>query len=340
MQPVIIYPPTIDWDYLHQRPQQILKALAGLDCICIFCNVNLHKRHRDGIIQLKENLLLANGQSFAATVMWARSCYPGRPLTAYFTYPAHITQIRAARPDLIIFDSVDEPAGEFISWLPDYARAIQQANVITATSCSLVNRAKTLTAKEVHFIPNGCDYDHFKAAQKRHEINGLPFTGSKPVIGYIGAIAPWLDMNLINSLARCLPDYVFVFIGSLLCRQAIAFPNCNMHYLHHQDYSELPRYLSNFSYSLIPFKLTEMTRGINPVKFWEYLAGGIPVLSTPLPEIPPAYATLITEAMLPGFSPATDEKKRAAGIQHARENAWTDRARRLLKIILAELESG
>ncbi|QDR79440.1 glycosyltransferase family 1 protein [Sporomusa termitida] len=340
MQPVIIYPPTIDWDYLHQRPQQILKALAGLDCICIFCNVNLYKRHPGGIIQLKENLLLANGWDFTAAVKWARSNYPGLPITAYFTYPAHITPIQSAKPDLIIFDSVDEPAGEFISWLPDYARALQQANVVTATACSLVSRAKSIVTKEVHLLPNGCDYEHFKTAQQRHDIHCLPFTGSKPIIGYIGAIAPWLDMQLVNSLARCLPDYEFVFIGSLLYQNTIAFPNRNMHYLHHQAYAELPRYLSNFNYSLIPFKLTEMTRGVNPVKFWEYLAGGIPILSTPLPEIPPEYVTFITEAMLPGFSPAADEKKRAAGIQFACENSWTVRARKLRKIMVTELEYG
>lgn len=340
MQPVIIYPPTIDWDYLHQRPQQLLKALARLDCTCIFCNVNLHKRHPDGLMQLKENLLLANGWDFTTTAGWARSNYPGRPLTAYFTYPAHITPIRSAKPDLIIFDSVDEPAGEFISWLPAYARAVQQANVVTATACSLVSRARAIAPEKVYFIPNGCDYDHFQAAQTRHPVASPPFAGSKPIIGYMGAIAPWLDMNLVNSLARCLPDYEFVFIGSLLCRQSIAFPHRNMHYLHHQDYADLPRYLSNFSYGLIPFRLTEMTKGVNPVKFWEYLAGGIPVLSAPLPEIPPAYVTFLTEAMLPVVLPAADEKKRAAGIQYARENSWADRACKLQRIILAELACG
>jgi glycosyltransferase involved in cell wall biosynthesis len=340
MQPVIIYPPTIDWDYLHQRPQQLLKALAGLGCIGIFCNVNLHKRHPDGMIKLTENLLLANGQGFNTAVEWARVRYPCHPLIAYFTYPAHITQIQSARIDLIIFDSVDEPADEFANWLPDYARAVQQANVVTATACSLVNRARSIVKKEIHFLPNGCDYDHFKLAQTRHPINWPPFNGNKPIIGYIGAIAPWLDMKLVNSMARCLPDYEFVFIGSLLCQRSIAFTNGNMHYLHHQDYSDLPRYLSNFSHCLIPFKITEMTRGVNPIKFWEYLASGIPILSTPLPGLSHECVTIITEDLFPGFSPPIDKQGRAARIQIARENSWADRAYKLLKIICSELECG
>ncbi|HWR42215.1 hypothetical protein [Sporomusa sp.] len=340
MKPVIIYPPTIDWDYLHQRPQQMLKALAGLGCICIFCNINLHKRHPDGIINLNQNLLLANGQGFSPTVEWARAMYPYQPIIAYFTYPAHITQIQSSKIDFIIFDSVDEPAGEFANWLPDYAGAVQKANVVTATACSLVDRARSIVNKEIHLLPNGCDYDHFKTAQTRQCIECTPFTWGKPIIGYIGAIAPWLDMGLVNSMARCLPDYEFVFIGPLLGQRWIAFPNKNMHYLYHKDYSDLPRYLSNFSYCLIPFKITEMTSGVNPVKFWEYLASGIPILSTPLPELAHGYVTIVTEDMFPGFSPASGEKGRADRIQLACENSWTDRANKLLKIIRSELECG
>jgi len=339
MQPVIVYPPTIDWDYLHQRPQQMLKALAKLGCISVFCNINLHKRYPVGLLELTPNLLLANGQEFSSTIDWARARYPLQPIVTYFTYPPHITQLQLSKTDLIIFDSVDEPVDEFANWLPSYAEAVQKADIVTATARSIADRASAIGKKDIHLLPNGCDYDHFQSAQTKQYIEGKPFNLGKPIIGYIGAIAPWLDMKLVNTMARCLPNYEFVFIGPLLNQNWAAFLNSNMHYLHHKDYSELPRYLSNFSYCLIPFKITEMTKGVNPVKFWEYLASGIPILSTPLPEVPREYSTIITEDLFPGFRPVP-AGGRDDRISLARNNSWTKRAQKLLEMIRRQLECG
>lgn len=340
MRPVIIYPPTIDWDLLHQRPQQLLKSLSESGNTCIFCNINLQRRHPKGIIPYKLNLLLSNNLSFRETVQWARAAYPSQPIVAYFTYPPQITTILESKVDLVIFDSVDEPADEFASWLPLYSEAVQRADVVVATAQSLVARAQSIIEKEVHFLPNGCDYQHFKKAQTPRHIEEEPFTKGKPIIGYIGAIAPWLDTSLINTMARCLSDYEFVFIGSLLGQKWAAFPNSNMHYLRHKDYSELPNYLSNFSYCLIPFRITKMTKGVNPIKYWEYLASGIPILSTPLPEVNPEFVTTITEDMFPSFSPSVSIAGREERILLACDNSWTNRARSLSEIIRAKLECG
>lgn len=339
MQPVIVYPPTIDWDYLHQRPQQMLKALAELGCICIFCNLNTHKRYPDGFMYLSPNLLLANGQGFSATIQWARANFPCQPLVSYFTYPPHIIDLSRSKVDLVIFDSVDEPVDEFADWLPGYAEAVRTADIVTATAQSIAARARLLRG-EVYTIPNGCDYDHFKSAQVKHSVDSAPFNQGKPIIGYIGAIAPWVDLQLVNTMARCLPNYEFVFIGPLLKQNWIAFTNKNMYYLRHKEYSELPRYLSNFSYCLIPFKLTEMTRGVNPVKFWEYLASGIPILSTPLPEVPPEYVTIVTEDMFPDFCLTPGEGERDSRIAFARSNSWKNRALQLFELIDSKLGNG
>ncbi|WP_371380031.1 glycosyltransferase [Sporomusa aerivorans] len=339
MQPVIVYPPTFDWDYLHQRPQQLLKALAELGCISVFCNINAYKQHPEGLISLSPNLFLANGLTFNTAVKTARKLYPGQPVLAYFTYPPHITQVQLPEVDLLLFDSVDEPAGEFSDWLPSYAQAVLNADIVTATARSLVVRA-SLLAREVYLIPNGCDYNHFKEAQTKQYIESTPFKPGRPIIGYIGSIAPWVDMPLVNTMARCLPDYEFVLIGPLLKQNWLALLSKNIHYLHHKAYSELPRYLSNFDYCLIPFRITDMTKGVNPIKFWEYLASGLPILSTPLPEIPPDFVTGITESMFPGFLPSPGKRSRAERIQLASDNSWKNRAVTLLEIISNKLACG
>lgn len=235
---------------------------------------------------------------------------------------------------------MDEPLGEFASWLPSYAKAVQSSDVVIASAQSLVKRAVQHTTSEVYLVPNGCDYNHFQFAQTRHSIDHKPFNHDKPIIGYIGAIAPWLDRNLINEMGRYLPNYEFVFIGPLLQQKGIAFTSSNMHYLGPKSYADLPLYLSNFSYCLIPFKLTEMTIGVNPVKFWEYLASGHPILSTPLPEIPQELVTMITSTTLPHLYPGLVDQGRDARIRLARDNSWIERAKKLLAIISRTLECG
>jgi glycosyltransferase involved in cell wall biosynthesis len=340
MQPVIIYPPTIDWDQLHQRPQQLLKAMSRLGAISLFCNLNLHGRHSAGLERISNNLILANGMPLDQTIAWARTAYPSCPVVIYYTYPPHVYVIDKIKTDLVIFDSVDEPAGEFVSWYNGYAQAIARADIVIASACSLVDGARRHTDKPVHLIPNGCDYEHFARARQRQFVDNPSFNQGKSIIGYIGAIAPWLDWRLINTMAHCLPEYQFVFIGSPLIQYGVTFANKNMDYPGHIHYEELPRYLSNFSFCLIPFKLTAMTRGVNPIKFWEYLASGIPILSTALPEIPAGYATIINEDMFPGFQPVPDDEGREARIALARNNSWSSRAERMVELIRFKIEQG
>lgn len=340
MRPVIIYPPTIDWDQLHQRPQQLLRALSRYGAVAVFCNLNLHQKHSAGIEAVTQTLLLANDMSLAQTLQWVRDTYPQSPAVIYFTYPPQSSFISQLHADLLIFDSVDEPAGEFAGWRSGYQAATNTSDIVLASAAALFDRARQSTGKPVYLLPNGCDFEHFKAAQQRHCLKEEPFSLDKPIIGYIGAIAPWVDWRLVNSMAHYLPDYEFVFIGAPLLQSGVGFANKNMHYLGHKDYSLLPGYLSNFSYCLIPFKITEMTKSINPVKFWEYLASGIPILATPLPEIPANSAILISEEMFPGFYPEPNIARSAERIHLAEANSWNIRAEQLLVIIQTRLEQG
>jgi glycosyltransferase involved in cell wall biosynthesis len=58
-----------------------------------------------------------------------------------------------------------------------------------------------------------------------------------------------------------------------------------MHFLGRRPYADLPAYCKSFDVGLIPFKLNDLTRAVNPIKLREYLAAGLPVVSTPLPEV-------------------------------------------------------
>ena len=104
----------------------------------------------------------------------------------------------------------------------------------------------------------------------------------KPVVGYYGALAPWLDYELISKTAINNPDYNFVLIG-------VNYQNAlkkldqslkNIYYLGPKKYADLPKYSSKFDCAIIPFGLGEIAKGTSPVKLFEYMAMGLPTVVT------------------------------------------------------------
>ncbi len=53
----------------------------------------------------------------------------------------------------------------------------------------------------------------------------------------------------------------------------------------HHPYAELPGYLGALDVARVPFRDTPLVRSTHPVKVYEYLAAGLPVVSTPMEEI-------------------------------------------------------
>ncbi|MGE5224560.1 MAG: glycosyltransferase, partial [Omnitrophica WOR_2 bacterium] len=111
--------------------------------------------------------------------------------------------------------------------------------------------------------------------------------GRKPVIGYYGALAKWFDYDLLKKVAGLRPDLSFVLIGmdydgSLKHSRVLEVPN--IAWLGQKSYEELPAYLRFFDVATIPFQLNEITHSTSPLKLFEYMAGGKPVVITPMQE--------------------------------------------------------
>ncbi|HKQ73821.1 MAG TPA: glycosyltransferase [Blastocatellia bacterium] len=151
---------------------------------------------------------------------------------------------------------------------------------------------------------NAADYDFY---QQRLEQNSLLDGVSRPVVGYFGAIADWFDVDLLADVAQSRPEYNFVLLGgvfdvdvSRLRRQ----PNVML--LGQQPYETMPQYLYNFDVCMIPFKINPITEATDPVKLYEYLSGGKPVVSTPLPELAPYRDHLYIAENAPDFARKID----------------------------------
>lgn len=315
---------------MFQRPQQLLGQFSASGKTVLYEDLGNFPQPK--IKSLSPTLHLCQGIS-------AMAIPHSRPRILWLTVPSHINSIDCYNPDLVIYDAVDEPKGEFASWAPYYPAILERADLIFCSSQSIYNYFSE-RHPQVYLVPNGVDYVHFSPSPS-YRPRDLP--SGKPVIGYSGAIAPWIDWNLLKVAIQENPEFNFVFIGALF--QLNIFPlekSSNVFYLGLKSYHELPAYLHHFDVGLIPFLQTEMTKGCNPIKLYEYYAAGIQVLGTPLPElltIPkinlesnPQLFSLRLRHLLEG-----KDSSKAERMAFAQANDWSERSGRALQPILSLL---
>lgn len=327
----ILYPPTVDFNYLVQRPQQLMKSLSALNIPVYYINPGNYSQGKPGIERFNPYLYIFNNVEPDA---YLHNVNP----VVYYSATSQVDLVNKYHPSLLVFDSVDEPSEEFASWKPYYHRAVSTADVVLATSDRLYSMAREINP-HTYLVPNGCDYDYFSLAGNKnlpvpHDMMGI--TG--PIIGYIGAIASWCDLNLIERMAAEHPDWNIVMIGPLY--NIVNVPRRpNIHWVGFKTYESLSSYLQLFDVGIIPFKKTSMTASVNPIKMWEYMAAGIPVVSTAIPEVK-KYANLVyyseneedfIQNILRAFyeDVGKSEQRRAL----ARENSWLIRAHQIVQII-------
>ena len=171
--------------------------------------------------------------------------------------------------------------------LRDEEELCRRSNLVVTTSMAL-QEAKSHWNHNTILVPHGVDYDHFSRAVHEDipcpaDIVAIP----RPRLGFFGLIRDWVDVELLAQVAIKRSELHFVIIGDADSSTDISKYRSirNMHFLGRKRYEELPAYCRQFDIGLIPFKVNELTRAVNPIKLREYLAAGLPVISTPMPEV-------------------------------------------------------
>ncbi len=329
----ILYPPTLEYSYLVQRPQQLMKTFSEIGIPSFFINnSNVYSNEKPGIRKLNEHFYLVTGVD-------PRPFLNEVSPVIYYTSPAHVDLVHTYNPSLVIFDSVDEPSDEFEAWKPYYYRAVSTADVVLAASDKLYEMAKPIN-HNTHLVPNACDYEFF--SQNAGIPEDMQAIG-RPVIGYIGVMASWCDFDLLSAAAKSLPHCNFVMIGPKYnIAEVPQLPN--LHWLGFKPYEMLPSYVNSFDVGIIPFKKTSMTESVNPIKMWEYMAAGIPVVTSALPEAQ-KYGDLVlysnsAEEFIHNINQSIygdSEEKKISRKFIAEQNSWMERAQRIVEIIEYEL---
>jgi len=188
----------------------------------------------------------------------------------------------------VVYHCVDE-FSEFTGTNKTAILSLEQ-RLMEKSHCVIVSSDPLLETKRAHnpntfLVTHGVDVAHFRKAcdpttAVPAEIRSLP----RPIIGFFGLIADWVDLDLIRFLAMSRPRWTFVLIGKVDTGLGAVQGLPNVHLLGQQPYASLPAYAKAFDVALLPFVVNELTLAANPLKLREYLAAGLPVISSAIPE--------------------------------------------------------
>jgi len=165
----------------------------------------------------------------------------------------------------------------------------RQSDFVVVSAETLLESKKKFNEK-TFLIRHGVDFHHFRkaldaATKIPDEIANLP----KPIIGFHGLLADWVDFELLKKIAEHFKNGSLVLIGKITFdaekKIKILDGVPNIHFLGRKPYEELPDYCRGFDVALNPFVMNELTRNVNPLKVREYLAAGLQVVSTDIPEV-------------------------------------------------------
>lgn len=164
-------------------------------------------------------------------------------------------------------------------------KLMKRADLIFVTSKELYNYCCRYNDK-VYIFPFTVNFQEFEEIRlKKNEFPVELDRINRPIIGYIGGIHKWLDLNLIKEMAKKYPQYSFVFVGPIQTDISALTEIKNIYFLGKKEHKQIPSFINSFDVCIIPYIITDYTRNVYPTKLNEYLALGKPVVSTDLPEI-------------------------------------------------------
>ncbi|PKO07312.1 MAG: hypothetical protein CVU41_01030 [Chloroflexi bacterium HGW-Chloroflexi-3] len=282
---LIIFPPSLDWDVqLFQRPQQLALALAKQGALVFYIQPK-PDRKKEAFQQITNGLFLCNVHVDSFRII-------NNPYIYLLTWNSdYATRFKSPRIIYDFVDDIDVFYGDKNQIKKGHEYLLKNAKIVLATANKLIEEAKQIR-KDVIYSPNGVVYDHFAEIAAQEQLTPpedlLPLLEmQKPIIGYYGALARWFDYDLLRVIAQRRPDFLFVLIGpdydGTLEPARISHLK-NIFWLGVKQYEELPNYLHFFDVATIPFLVNDITHATSPLKLFEYMAGGKPIVITPMRE--------------------------------------------------------
>ena len=299
------------WDFVFQRPQHLMSRFSREMNVIFWeepCEIGEHEtaylkvREAEGVPgvriavpHLPKGMPEDSREAALKRLLDAHvSSLRGQLITWYYT-PMMLPFSRHLDADITVYDAMDELSK--FRFAPAKLLGLEQELIdkadIVFTGGSSLYEAKKDRHDNVHCFPSSVDRVHFLKARSRQfepaDQEDLP----RPRLGFYGVIDERFDTELLAQVAEMRPDWSFVMVGPVVKISEEDLPRRpNIHYLGSKTYDQLPSYLSGWNVALMPFAMNESTQFISPTKTPEYLAGGRPVVSTPIKDVVRHYGQL------------------------------------------------
>ena len=345
-QPLICFS-HLRWDFVTQRPQHLMRRFAAtrpvffweehIPCDHPLPYLEYHPFPEDGVIALRPRLprdwsreQIESGCRHLLDMLVATSG-ASEPLLWFYT-PMMLAFAEHLPASAVVYDCMDElSAFRFADpMLCERERALMRRADVVFTGGFSLYEAKREQHDNVHPFPSAVDVAHFGSARGAAGTPADQQAIPAPRLGFYGVIDERINLALIDAVAAARPDWSLVMIGPVAKIDPADLPRrANIHWLGARDYGQLPAYLAGWDAALMPFAINEATRFISPTKTPEYLAGGCPVVSTPITDVVRHYGDMAAVAIAvdaAGFVAACD---RAVALP--RDGAWRDEADRLIE---------
>lgn len=281
---VIVFEANLDWNItLYQRPHHMALAMGRLGCLVLYRTTGDRVA---GFRQVEENVWLTSTDK--APFAGAVRCFYS---TSLFASAKDLNV--AASGDIICYEYIDHIDAAISGGQANLRRLQELKNAAFARADLVVSSAGLLHEEATQecgqqrslCIPNGVDTRHYRNEEHASRTLKQKFLDFRArhehVIGYFGAIAPWLWYELIDELCLLMPDKGFIFIGPDYSGCVPRLPqHPNALYLGPVSYDALPAYAAKFDVCFIPFMKGEIARSTSPLKLFEYFALEKPVVVT------------------------------------------------------------
>jgi len=373
---------SIDWSFNRQNPQEVALAFAKSGNRVLFVeNTGVRRAalrdvprlrsrfrnwwHARGVpkrltsgVDLLSPLLLPFPYSRAALSLNARVLVRavrawlgdgGGPLIVITFLPTPLVRevIKALDPALVVYYCIDRlaessPGARRV--VHSERRLLAEADLVLVTSGSLFEMAAEL-ASRVELLASGVSIEQFECARRsRLEAHEEFATLSRPIVGYVGSLRNAIDLALLTRAAELAPDLQFLLVGPCFVDIQTLAAQPNVRVLGAITHEDVMRYMVCFDVGVLPYLINKFTAGIMPIKLKEYLAAGLPVVATPLPEVrrfdeqhpslvrfasDPAEFVVALRAALSDSAPEVLARRTAA----ARQYDWTSQMARMSELI-------
>jgi UDP-galactopyranose mutase len=293
------------WDFVFQRPHHLM-VRAARDRRVLFieepvsdARASIGRTHRQGVTVLTPRLPDRYGRTDAMHALQdmvrgeMRRAGVTDPVRWYWT-PMQLRWSDDLPAAAIVYDCMDELSA-FRGAPPELVAAeldlLRRADLVFTGGTQLF-RSKRGRHHAVHRFPSSVDHAHFAQARSMRVEPADQASIPAPRLGWFGVIDERFDGGLVAAVAAMRPDWQLVLVGPTAKVDPAELPSApNIHYLGPKDYRELPAYLARWDVGIMPFAMNDATRFISPTKTPEYLAAGLPVVSTPIADVVEPYGT-------------------------------------------------